>query len=69
MKREAHYLLTWNRRHLENAQILRRLDREAARQGWSLPKVCTPLELMGEWTYESEDESRFLKSFGNPRML
>ena len=44
----ADYLLTWNCRHLANAQILRRLDREATRQGWSLPKVCTPLDLMGE---------------------
>jgi hypothetical protein len=51
------YLLTRNCRHLANAQVLRRLDREAARQGWSLPKVCTPLELMGEWSYENEDKS------------
>lgn len=53
----ADYLLTWNCRHLANAQILRRLEREAARQGWNLPKVCTPLELMGEWIYENEEES------------
>lgn len=53
----ADYLLTWNCRHLANAQILRRLDREASRQGWNLPKVCTPLELMGEWTYEDDEES------------
>lgn len=53
----ADYLLTWNCRHLANAQILRRLDREAARQGWNLPKVCTPLELMEGWTYESEESS------------
>ena len=44
----ADYLLTWNCRHLANAQILRRLEREAAIQGWNLPNVCTPLELMGE---------------------
>jgi hypothetical protein len=48
------YLLTWNSRHLANAQILRRLRREAARFGWELPTVCTPLELMGE----TNDESR-----------
>ncbi len=45
---EVDYLLTWNCRHLANAQILRRLEREAAQTGWPLPKVCTPLELMGE---------------------
>ena len=53
----ADYLLTWNCRHLANAQILRRLEREAATQGWALPKVCTPPELMGEWPYEEEHES------------
>lgn len=53
----ADYLLTWNCRHLANAQILRRLEFEAARQGWNLPKVCTPHELMGEWSYENEEES------------
>jgi hypothetical protein len=42
------YLLTWNCRHLANAQILRRLEREAVRFGWNLPTVCTPLELMGD---------------------
>jgi hypothetical protein len=44
---KADYLLTWNCRHLANAQIVRRLEREAARLGWQLPTVCTPLELMG----------------------
>jgi hypothetical protein len=53
----ADYLLTWNCRHLANAQILRRLEREAAIHCWNLPKVCTPLELMGEWTYENDNES------------
>jgi hypothetical protein len=46
------YLLTWNCRHLANAQILRRLRREAVRFGWNLPTVCTPLELMGDTQYE-----------------
>jgi hypothetical protein len=54
---EADYLLTWNCRHLANAQILRRLEREAAARGWNLPKVCTPLELMGDYPYETEDAS------------
>ena len=51
----ADYLLTWNCRHLANAQILRRLEREAVKQGWKLPKVCTPPELMGD--SNDEDES------------
>ena len=48
------YLLTWNCRHLANAQILRRIEREAIRCGWNLPTVCTPLELMGDFDYETE---------------
>jgi predicted nucleic acid-binding protein len=54
---KADYLLTWNCRHLANAQILRRLDAEAKRAGWKLPKVCTPPELMGDSTYETESNS------------
>ena len=41
------FLLTWNFRHLANAQILRRLHREAVAVGWRLPEVCTPEQLMG----------------------
>ncbi len=44
----ADYLLAWNCRHLANAQILTRLEPEARRLGWKLPKVCTPVELMGD---------------------
>jgi hypothetical protein len=46
----ADYLLTWNCRHLANAQILRRLEREARRAGRPRPHVCTPLELMEDST-------------------
>ncbi|MEI6493729.1 MAG: type II toxin-antitoxin system VapC family toxin [Verrucomicrobiota bacterium] len=42
----ADYLLTWNCRHLANAHVLRRLEREAVTHGWQLPTVCTPLELL-----------------------
>jgi hypothetical protein len=49
---QADYLLTWNCRHLANGQILRRLEAEAAREGWRLPTVCTPFELMGDSSYE-----------------
>jgi hypothetical protein len=53
----ADYLLTWNCRHLANAQILKRLEREAQRAGRPLPHVCTPLELMGDSPYEDESAS------------
>ncbi|MBM3840774.1 MAG: type II toxin-antitoxin system VapC family toxin [Verrucomicrobia bacterium] len=51
------YLLTWNCRHLANAQILKRLEREAQQLGRVLPRVCTPLELMGELPYETRSDS------------
>ena len=54
---KADYLLTWNCRHLANAQILRRLEREAIRGGWTLPTVCTALELMGDSQYDIESDS------------
>ena len=53
----ADYLLTWNCRHLANAQILRRLERETRRPGRLLPQVCTPLELMGDYPDENESTS------------
>ena len=53
----ADYLLTWNCRHLANAQILRRLEVEAQRAGRPLPRVCTPLELMGDLPYEDRSAS------------
>ena len=46
------YLLTWNCKHLANAQILRRLQPVAAQFGYHLPVVCTPLQLMGTIDYE-----------------
>jgi hypothetical protein len=54
---KADYLLTWNCKHLANAQILRRLEVEALRLGCKLPKVCTPIELMGDCSYENESDS------------
>jgi hypothetical protein len=41
------YLLTWNCRHINNAEILRVVAGICARHGYALPMVCTPEELMG----------------------
>ena len=43
----ADYLLTWNYRHLANAQVLRQLESYLSGRGLHLPRVCTPEELMG----------------------
>jgi hypothetical protein len=42
------YLLTWNCRHIANAEIQRRARLVVNRQGFELPTICTPEELMGE---------------------
>ena len=42
------YLLTWNCKHLANAQIIRRISVVCNKQGYNMPVICTPEELMGE---------------------
>jgi hypothetical protein len=42
------YLLTWNCKHLANAQIIRRIALVCERLGQRMPIICTPEELMGE---------------------
>jgi predicted nucleic acid-binding protein len=42
------YLLTWNCKHLANAQIARRIALVCQRLGHRMPIICTPEELMGE---------------------
>jgi predicted nucleic acid-binding protein len=46
------YLLTWNLKHLANAQIWLRLRPLAEQRGYRMPMVCRPLQLMGEIEYE-----------------
>jgi hypothetical protein len=41
------YLLTWNCKHLANAQITRRIARVCEKLGHRMPIICTPEELMG----------------------
>lgn len=42
------YLLTWNCKHIANAQIQRKLFEISSHLGYKLPIICTPYELMGE---------------------
>lgn len=42
------YLLTWNCKHIANAVLLKKIAKIAADQGYELPIICTPYELMGE---------------------
>ena len=41
------YLLTWNCRHIANAEIRRAARRLVLAAGYELPVICTPEELMG----------------------
>ena len=45
---ELDYLLTWNCKHIANAQIQRKLLDICNDFGYKLPMICTPYELMGE---------------------
>ena len=40
------YLLTWNCKHIANAQIQKKLSRISLNLGYELPVICTPYELM-----------------------
>lgn len=41
------YLLTWNYRHLDNAETKPIIRSVCAAQGYASPEICTPQELMG----------------------
>ncbi len=43
---EMDFLLTWNCRHIHNAMISRRMSEVCSAQGFALPILCTPRELM-----------------------
>lgn len=42
------YLLTWNCKHMANAEIQKRIAKISLEQGYEIPTICTPYELMGE---------------------
>jgi hypothetical protein len=42
------YLLTWNCKHIANAEIQRDLNQLVRENGFTLPIICTPEELLGK---------------------
>lgn len=42
------FLLTWNCKHIANAEVARRLDVVCRELGYRMPTLCTPKELMGD---------------------
>lgn len=49
---KVQYLLTWNCKHLANAQIAKRVANLCHLAGYELPTICTPEELLEEPTDE-----------------
>jgi len=49
------YLLTWNCRHIDNAQTKTLVRRLCIHEGLSFPEICTPQELMGDIFNEESD--------------
>lgn len=41
------YLLTWNCKHIANAEMHPRIRAVCTDRGYSMPVICTPAELMG----------------------
>jgi len=46
------FLLTWNCRHINNAEFAEDFALACRKQGFVCPKICTPQELLGESRYE-----------------
>jgi predicted nucleic acid-binding protein len=42
------YLLTWNCKHIANAQIQKKLSQISIEAGYELPTICTPYKLIEE---------------------
>ncbi|MBI5214469.1 MAG: type II toxin-antitoxin system VapC family toxin [Ignavibacteriae bacterium] len=45
---EMDYLLTWNCKHIANAEIQKDLKKLVHESGYTLPVLCTPEELLGK---------------------
>lgn len=46
------YLLTWNCRHIDNAEMKPVIRRVCASFGVDCPEICTPEELLGDYDNE-----------------
>ena len=42
------FLLTWNCRHIANAEVVERLEAVCLALGYRMPTLCTPEQLMGD---------------------
>ena len=42
------YLMTWNCKHLANAQVARIIEKMCMKLGRTMPTICIPEQLMGD---------------------
>lgn len=49
---ELDYLLTWNCKHIANAEMIRQISHVVSTAGYYMPIICTPLELSGGYNDE-----------------
>jgi hypothetical protein len=42
------YLMTWNCKHIANAEVQKKIEKVCIEKGYEMPTICTPEELMGE---------------------
>ncbi len=45
---DIHYLLTWNCKHIANAERYRDIEKQCRDSGYIAPIICTPETLLGE---------------------
>ena len=45
--RGINYLLSWNCKHIANAEMQSVIERVCLSEGFKCPKICTPEELLG----------------------
>ncbi|NEP63131.1 MAG: type II toxin-antitoxin system VapC family toxin [Symploca sp. SIO2G7] len=54
-KNHVDYLMTWNCKHIANAEIQKKIINLCYSLGYASPLICTPLELMDRWDYEQQN--------------
>ena len=52
------YLATWNCKHLANPQIIPKVARACAREGFRCPEICTPLVILEQVVYDERRRRR-----------
>ena len=49
------FVLSWNCKHIANAEIEKAIWKACESLGYQAPSICTPLELLDRWDYEQHN--------------